>query len=84
LNVSQRFLPGKTLSVFICEDRSGFLSRVAELVTERSHAQFALKLRPRERAPLAVNAVAKADESGVHWHLRPDVVDSMLRADAAM
>ena len=82
LNVSQRFLAGKTLSVFICEDRSGFLSRVADLVAERSHAHLALKVRPRERAPLTVNAVAKADESEVRWHLRPDAVESMLRAGA--
>jgi PAS domain S-box-containing protein len=68
LNVSQRFLLGKALSVFVCDDRSGFLSRLAELVAHRSQSQFDLKVRPRERAPLSVKAVARADEANVRWH----------------
>jgi len=81
-NVSQRFLAGKTLSVFVCEDRNGFMSRVAELVSQRSESQFAVKLRPRERAPVTVKAVAKADEAGVRWHFRPDLPGPSLPGDA--
>ena len=72
LNVSQRFLTGKALSVFVCEDRSGFLSRITEMVMQRSESQFDLKLRPRERAPLSVKAVARADEASVRWLFRND------------
>ena len=72
LNVSQRFLAGKALSVFVCEDRSGFLSRIAELVAQRSESQFQLKVRPRERAPLSIKAMAKADEASIRWHFRND------------
>lgn len=71
-NVSQRFLAGKALSVFVCEDRSGFLSRIAELVAHRTESQFELRVRPRERAPLNVKAVARADEASVRWHFRSD------------
>ena len=72
LNVSQRFLIGKALSVFVCEDRSGFLSRITELVAQRSESLFDLRLRPRERAPLSVKAVARADEASVRWLFRND------------
>jgi len=70
LNVSQRFLAGKALSVFVCEDRNGFLSRIAELVAQRTESHFDLKVRPRERAPLSVKAVARADDASVRWHFR--------------
>jgi PAS domain S-box-containing protein len=69
-NVSQRFLAGKPLSVFVCEDRSGFLTRVAELVAQHSESQFQFKMRPRERAPLSVTVLARADEGIVRWHFR--------------
>ncbi len=72
LNVSQRFLAGKALSVFVCEDRSGFLSRIAELVAHRTESEFDLKVRPRERAPLSIKAVARADEASVRWHFHND------------
>lgn len=72
LNVSQRFLTGKALSVFVCEDRSGFLSRITELAAQRSESQFVLKVRPRERAPLCVKAVARADEANVRVLFRTD------------
>jgi PAS domain S-box-containing protein len=72
LNVSQRFLAGKALSMFVCEDRSGFLARIAELVAHRTESQFDLRVRPRERAPLNVKAVARADEASVRWHFRDD------------
>src|ERR1051326_5279486 len=56
LNVSQRFLVGKTLSVFVCEDRTRFLDESRRLAQDRGTAELRLKLRPRERAPLAVTA----------------------------
>jgi len=73
-NVSQRFLVGKTLSVFVCEDRTRFL-----VATERAAAQdgphdMTLKLRPRERAPLSVEArVSGGDSQTLRWLLRPAV-----------
>lgn len=82
LNVSQRFLAGKALSVFVCEDRSGFLSRIAELVAQRTESQFQLKMRPRERAPLAVKAVARADEASVRWVFRNDPLMPVLPVGA--
>ena len=82
LNVSQRFLAGKALSVFVCEDRSGFLSRIAELVAQRTESQFDLKVRPRERAPLSVKAVARADEASVRWHFHNDLLIPTLPTEA--
>lgn len=84
LNVSQRFLAGKALSVFVCEDRSGFLSRVAELVAQRSESQFQLKVRPRERAPLSVKAVARADEASVRWLFGHDQLIPVLPTESAL
>lgn len=84
LNVSQRFLAGKALSVFVCEDRTGFLSRIAELVSQRSETQFDLKMRPRERAPLSVTAKVKADESSLRWHFRNEPSGPELPTEPAM
>src|SRR5579859_7219197 len=53
-NVSQRFLAGKTLSVFICEDRGRFLDDSDRVAREKATAEWQVKLRPRERAPLTV------------------------------
>lgn len=75
-NVSQRFLVGKTLSVFVCEDRHGFLSRIGQIAAHRSTADFAFKLRPRERAPHAVLARVSADGHGLRWILRPSIPDA--------
>ena len=70
-NVSQRFLVGKTMSVFVCEDRAGFLSDVARLASEGQPAELTFKLRPRERAPLEVVATVGADRHGLRWVVRP-------------
>jgi PAS domain-containing protein len=70
LNVSQRFLPGKTLSVFICEDRGRFLDESGRIAAEKSTAELRLKLRPRERAPLTVTARVRGDGAGLRWILR--------------
>jgi len=70
LNVSQRFLVGKTLSVFVCEDRGRFLDESRRLAQDRGTAELRLKLRPRERAPLAVTARVRGDGTGLRWVLR--------------
>lgn len=71
-NVSQRFLAGKTLSVFVCEDRSGFLTRIASASAQRSPMEFQFKLRPRERAPQLVVARVKGDDQTLRWLLTPE------------
>jgi PAS domain-containing protein len=71
LNVSQRFLIGKALSVFVCEDRARFFSACGRATAETTPFELTLKLRPRERAPLLVGARVSGDTSGLRWVLRP-------------
>lgn len=71
LNVSQRFLPGKTLSVFVCEDRTQFLLDAARVTSQPAPVNMSMKLRPRERAPLLVSAKVTGDETGLRWVLQP-------------
>jgi PAS domain S-box-containing protein len=78
LNVGQRSLAGRALSVFVCEDRTGFLSRIAELVAHRSASQFDLKVRPRERAPLHVKVMARADERSLRWYFHTEPLSQTL------
>lgn len=66
-NVSQRFLIGKTLSVFVCEDRTTFLETCARVAAERTPAQLTVKIRPRERAPLKVAAQVIGDATTLRW-----------------
>src|SRR3954466_14854327 len=70
-NVSQRFLVGKTLSVFVCEDRGRFLNESARVAGEARSQELAFKLRPRERSPLDVRARVSGDASSLRWVLRP-------------
>ena len=70
-NVSQRFLVGKALSVFVCEDRARFLSDISKLATDGRVGELTFKLRPRERAPLEVVATVGADLTGLRWVIRP-------------
>jgi len=70
-NVSQRFLVGKTLSVFVCEDRAQFLGTAARLANEGGLHEMIVKLRPRERAPLAVRARVTGDREGLRWVFQP-------------
>jgi PAS domain S-box-containing protein len=69
-NVSQRFLTGKTLSVFICEDRSHFVDESVRLAREKASAEWHVKLRPRERAPLAVSMRVRGDGVNLRWVVR--------------
>jgi len=73
-NVSQRFLIGKTLSVFVCEERTQFLAASARAASQDEPLELQLKLRPRERAPLIVTARVRGDASGLRWVLRPAAV----------
>jgi PAS domain S-box-containing protein len=66
-NVSQRFLTGKTLSVFVCEGRGRFLDDSARLARDKASAEWSVKLRPRERAPLTVSIRVRADGTGLRW-----------------
>ena len=71
LNVSQRFLLGKTLSVFVCEERPQFLAACAHASAGGPASELTLKLRPRERAPMSASARVTGDENGVRWVIRP-------------
>jgi PAS domain S-box-containing protein len=71
LNVSQRFLVGKTLSVFVCEDRTQFLLDAARVMSDPVIVDMTMKVRPRERAPLLVSAKVSGDDSGLRWLLLP-------------
>jgi PAS domain-containing protein len=70
LNVSQRFLVGKTLSVFVGEDRAAFVAACARAAESHEMLELTLKLRPRERAPLAVTARVVGSSAGLRWVLR--------------
>ena len=73
-NVSQRFLVGKAMSVFVCEDRSRFLTEISEMSADGRSGELSFRLRPRERAPLDVVATVGADPSALRWILRTVVV----------
>ena len=74
-NISQRFLTGKALSVYIARERGRFIADAAQLAIAGESARWTLAIRPRERAPLNVDArvVAHALPDGLelHWRLRP-------------
>ena len=78
-NVSQRFLVGKAMSVFVCEDRAGFLTEISRLSTDGRSGELSFKLRPRERAPLDVIATVGADLTGLRWVLRPAIAADQVR-----
>jgi PAS domain-containing protein len=75
LNISQRFLAGKALDVFVSKDRSRFVADAARLAKEGESARWTFALRPRERATLAVEAQVAAnvtpDGLEIHWILHP-------------
>jgi PAS domain S-box-containing protein len=79
LNVSQRFLIGKTLSVFVCEERAQFLTVCTRAAAEGTATELTLKIRPRERAPLPVHVRVHGDDTGLRWVMRPR--DTQIDAD---
>lgn len=70
LNVSQRFLVGKILSVFVCADRTRFLADASRVPPDGSTLEIAFRLRPRERAPLSIIAHVSSEGDGLRWILR--------------
>jgi two-component system, OmpR family, sensor histidine kinase VicK len=66
-NVSQRFLVGKTLSVFVSDDRVTFLSRMTRLVADGGTFELEFRMRPRERAAIPVQARVAAESTTLRW-----------------
>lgn len=66
-NVSPRFLVGKTLSVFVGDDRVRWLDRIRGISESNGRLELTFRLRPRERAAVAVHARVVADESTLRW-----------------
>ena len=79
-NVSQRFLIGKPLSVFVCQDRSGFLKALESLGDQARPSELTFRLRPRERAPLDVAATIRTDGASIRWIVRPVEARASLQA----
>lgn len=71
VNVSQRFLVGKTFSVFVAEDRSRFLRQIAAAAEGDGNMALDFVLRPRERAAVAVSAKMQADKGTLRWIINP-------------
>ena len=71
VNVSQRFLVGKALSVFVCEERAQFLVVADALARQGGERQLTIRLRPRERAPLTVHARVVGEGGSLRWILNP-------------
>jgi PAS domain-containing protein len=70
LNVSQRFLVGKALSVFVCEDRTRFLQSATQALETAAALDVRVRLRPRERAPLELEAKVRGGNDMLRWILR--------------
>jgi len=70
-NVGQRFLVGKTLSVFVCENRARFLNESSRIAGQEGPFEFNVSIRPRERAPFPVVARVSGMDSTLRWILRP-------------
>lgn len=83
LNVSQRFLAGKTLTIFICEDRGRFLDESGRIAREKETAELRVKLRPRERAPLWIGARVRGDGQHLRWVFRHDGPSSVKPPSAS-
>jgi PAS domain S-box-containing protein len=71
LNVSSRFLVGKTLSVFICTERTHFLHEAAQAAATTEPVMLTARMRPRERAPIDVAVKIRGGAATLRWVLRP-------------
>jgi PAS domain-containing protein len=74
LNISQRFLIGRSLAVFVCTDRARVLAHAKRLAEYGGTAEWIFSIRPRERAPFdAACRVAASDvgERTLRWLLKP-------------
>src|SRR4029078_13271453 len=65
-NVSQRFLVGKTLSVFVGQDRVLWLNDVRRAAAGGT-TELAFRLRPGERAAIPVTARIRAEGVTPRW-----------------
>ena len=77
-NVSQRFLVGKTLSVFVGDDRAEFLAETSRVAQAGGPIDMNFRLRPRERAAVQVRARVAADDGALRWVIVP--VDAVSAA----
>jgi PAS domain S-box-containing protein len=68
-NVSQRFLCGKTLSLFVCENRTGFLQAVDRAAGVPDVTEMTVRIRPRERGAIDVAAKVRGGKA-LRWVLR--------------
>jgi PAS domain-containing protein len=73
-NISQRFMTGKGLSVFVSKDRGRFVADAGRLALTGGSAQWSFGIRPRERAAVHVDARvfthASQDGLELHWLMR--------------
>lgn len=81
-NVSQRFLVGKPLSVFVCQNRSEFLQSLPALGEQDGPTEMSFRLRPRERAPLDVAATVRGDAGSIRWVVRAVDAKAILEHEA--
>lgn len=77
LNVSQRFLTGRSLHVFLAGERIEFLAFLASLPETAAPSERPLRLRPRERhrvdamVRVAVTHDPSGQANGLQWIIRP-------------
>ncbi len=83
LNVSQRFLIGKALSVFVCENRNRFLEESAR-AGAGTLMNLPVRIRPRERAPIDVTATVRPGHQSLRWILSPLVTTPAGAADPVL
>ncbi len=90
LNVSQGFLAGKPLAVYVAEEeRSSFHLRVARLAGMDRIDDWEVRLQPREGKPffaaITVNAFNNLEGKriGLHWLIR-DITTERMRREAAI
>ncbi len=89
LNVSRRFLAGRSLHVFLASERLEFLAFLASLPQSPVPSERLLRLRPRDRHRVdAIVRVAVTHDpagavNGLQWIVRPaDVSGATLRLPA--
>jgi PAS domain-containing protein len=74
LNISQRFLIGRSFAVFVCNDRARVLAQAARLAEYGGSADWVFGIRPRERAPFNAACRVVASDAGdrtLRWLMKP-------------
>ncbi len=89
LNVSQRFLAGRPLHVFLASERLEFLAFLAALPETVAPSERPLRLRPRDRhridamVRVAVTHDPSGQVNGLQWIIRPaEVATAPIRLAA--